>query len=266
MKPTLCIITPVYNGARYLEACVRNVAGQWTEGIVHWVLDGGSKDGSIEILTRLSEEFSHLKWISEPDKGQSDAMNKGLRKAENSWIGFLNVDDFYEPGILPKVVKRIQVAQDPDAFWMGNLNVRDGNDHLLSVNQPRNMRLSFMLADMCEWPFNPSAYFYPARLHATIGFFPEGEHYAMDYDFMFRLLFSNWPIRYFDETWGNFRLLADAKTGQDQVGNQSYRRAEAIRQDYLKKASLTLRAEVSLLRAFWAVRNKCLSLIRKFSS
>jgi hypothetical protein len=192
-------------------------------------------------------------------------MNKGLRLAGNAWVGFLNVDDFYEPELLPKILGRIKAEKDPDAFWMGNLHVRDAEDKLISFNQPGNMRLALMLADMCEWPFNPSAYFYPARLHNKIGFFPEGEHYAMDYDFMFRLLFSGWQIQYFNETWGNFRLLAEAKTGQDQAGNQSYLRAEAIRQHYLQKAGPGLRAEVALLRGFWAVRNKCLSLIRKFS-
>lgn len=263
MTQELCILTPVFNGATWLRACVENVASQWVPGITHWVVDGGSKDGSVEILQALSQTYSHLRFISEPDRGQSDAMNKSILLAGDQWIGFLNVDDFYEPGILPKMMDRIR-ATSGECLLMGNLNVVDADGQLLRLNRPAQMTYAAMLADMCEWPFNPSAYFYPARVHKTIGLFPVDEHFAMDYDFIFRILLHRIPVQYVDEVWGNFRLLPDAKTGKDQADNTSYLRASAVRELYFQKAPLSVQMEAQLRKVYWALRNKFYGLIKRF--
>ncbi|HPI11893.1 MAG TPA: glycosyltransferase family 2 protein [Catalimonadaceae bacterium] len=257
----LTILTPVYQGASFLKACIENVAGQWTDGIEHLVLDGGSTDGTVGILEEMSARYPHLRWISEKDKGQSDAMNKGIAMARGSWISFLNVDDFYEPGILPKVLEIIQRKGDKPCLLMGNLNVWNEKEELISVNRPSNMTFPLMLADICEWPFNPSAYFYPVSVHKTIGNFPENEHYAMDYDFILRILMAKIPVYYHNEIWGNFRLLPEAKTGKDQAGDASYQRAAAIRSEYLAKASASVQLQTRMLKLFWAVRNKIYGIL-----
>jgi hypothetical protein len=127
------------------------------------------------------------------------------------------------------------------------------------------MTLPKMLADICEWPYNPSAYFYPKSLHEIIGFFPEEEHFAMDYDFFFRLMLAKIPIHYHNEIWGNFRLLPDAKTGKDQAGNESYKRAEILRKKYLNQAVKAVKLETAFLKIAWALRNKTIGLRKKLS-
>jgi glycosyltransferase involved in cell wall biosynthesis len=229
----------------------------------HLIIDGGSTDGTVELLRDLSNNFSHIRWVSEKDKGQSDAMNKGLQIARGSWVGFLNADDFYESGILHSVIRYIQKDSARERILIGNLKVLNEKDELISVNKPKKMNLPGMLADVCEWPYNPSSYFYPACLHERIGKFPVNEHFAMDYDFILRLMVAKIPIDYYDEIWGNFRLLPDAKTGRDQVSDTSYRRAQLLREKYTAKAKWNVRTLVSLMKFCWAVRNKILGTRRK---
>jgi len=259
----LTIITPVYNGARYLEACIENVASQWVEGIEHLIMDGGSLDGSLELLQELALKYPHLRWISEKDKGQSDAMNKAILLAKGTWISFLNVDDFYEPQILPVVLKKIKDGPKTPCLFVGNLKIWNEKEELISVNRPSGMSLPLMLADICEWPFNPSAYFYPVEVHKKVGSFPVDEHFAMDYDFIFKVLVAHIPIYYFDEIWGNFRLLPEAKTGKDQAENSAFNRSESIRQKYYEQSSRKVQIQVWFLRKLWAIRNKIYGLVHR---
>ncbi len=259
----LSIITPTFNPGHWLEKCVQNVADNLPPDTEHLVIDGGSNDGSIENLQELSKRYPHLRWISEKDRGQSDAMNKGIRMAKGKWIGFLNADDYYEATTLTSVHSLIQKNPGMERLLVGNLKVWDENEQLLSVNKPSGMSPAAMLADACEWPYNPSAYFYPAAVHSKIGFFPEDEHFAMDYDFMLKLMLAKIPIEYHNEIWGNFRLLPEAKTGRDQAARESWHRAESLRKKYLSLAVAGLRQQAALLKTVWAFRNKALGLWRK---
>jgi len=256
----LTIITPVYNGSAYLQGCLENVANQWIEGIEHLIIDGGSKDGTIDILEEYSAKYPHIRWISEKDKGQSDAMNKGIHMAKGSWISFLNVDDFYESKSMISVLEKIKSRKNHGCLLVGNLKIWNEKEELISINRPSSISLPLMLADICEWPFNPSAYFYPASIHQKIGYFPEEEHYAMDYDFFFKVVLAKIPILYFNEVWGNFRLLPDAKTGKDQIENTSFQRAALIRKHYLQLSAPNIQIQVWFLKRFWSVRNKMYSM------
>lgn len=247
----LTVITPVFKGATWLPACLQNVASQWGQGVEHLIVDGGSNDGSVEILEQFSREYPHIQWISEKDNGQSDAMNKGIRRAKGQWISFLNVDDFYEPNALSRVLALISKTPEREQILVGDLNIWNPDGSLHSVNRSNSMSLARLIADRCEWPYNPSAYFYPKSIHEKIGYFPESEHYAMDYDFILKAALAGIPFEYHAETWGNFRLLPEAKTSQDQNSNQSYLRAQSLRDAYFQKLSWSQRWEVRWLRLGW---------------
>ena len=259
----LSIITPTYNPGHWLEKCILNVAENLPEGVEHLIIDGGSTDGTAELLAGFEKQYSHLRWLSEKDKGQSDAMNKGLAMAAGSWIGFLNADDFYEPGTLDKIVALIRNNPAPTRFLVGNLNIINEKDELISVNKPGHMNLPALLADVCEWPYNPAAYFYPRTIHDKIGNFPPDEHFAMDYDFILKMMSARIPVEYHDEIWGTFRLLPEAKTGQDQASDTSYQRALLLRDKYTAMANWNVRTMVSLLKFLWAIRNKIIGTSRK---
>ena len=97
MKPPLIsVVTPSLNQAEYLERTLQSVADQDYPHVEHLVIDGGSTDGSVEILERWSDRLA--RWVSEPDRGQSHAINKGLRWATGDVVAYINSDDYYLPG------------------------------------------------------------------------------------------------------------------------------------------------------------------------
>jgi glycosyltransferase involved in cell wall biosynthesis len=106
------ILTPSYGYGRFMEACVRSVLDQEGVEVEHIVMDGASRDETVDVLQRLGESDERLRWASQPDKGQSDALNQALREARGDWIGWLNVDEVYLPGALSAVRKRIDEVAD----------------------------------------------------------------------------------------------------------------------------------------------------------
>lgn len=257
----ITVITPVFNGSKFLKSCIENVAENWVEGIEHLIVDGGSQDGSLEILSECQSKYAHLRWISEKDNGQSDAMNKGIKMAKGSWIGFLNVDDFYENGALKAALGHISEHKSEISILVGDLKIWNAEGSLRNINRPSKMSLAKMIADTCEWPYNPAAYFYTKSIHEKIGLFPENEHFAMDYDFILKAMVHHIPLYYFNEIWGNFRLLPEAKTSRDQESNQSYLRSQALRDFYYQKLNSTEKWQVRWEKLLWFLTLKLRRII-----
>ncbi len=117
----ISLITPSYNQAIYLEQTIQSVISQHYPNLEHIVIDGGSTDGSVEIIKKYEKHLTY--WVSEPDKGQSNAINKGLQKATGSIINWLNSDDYLETGALHFVA---------DAFRDPSVNVVCGKSRLFT--------------------------------------------------------------------------------------------------------------------------------------
>ena len=90
---SLTIITPVLNNVKDIEACLKSVAQQTYSYKEHWIIDGGSTDGTLEVVKQYANQFNHIKWVSEKDKGVYEAINKGIDKADGKWLYFLGSDD-----------------------------------------------------------------------------------------------------------------------------------------------------------------------------
>jgi len=119
--PTITVVTPVFNAAATIEETLRSVREQDCDNVEHVVVDGGSTDGTLEILRRSEG----IRWISEADDGLSDAMNKGIAMADGEIIGWLNADDFYLPGALRRVAETF--AAQPETTWVtGYCRIVDG--------------------------------------------------------------------------------------------------------------------------------------------
>jgi len=212
-EPRLTVLTPVFNGREFVETCVRSVVEQGAgDRVEHLVLDAASTDGTAEVLNELSRGLPHLRVISEPDRGQSDALNKGVRLARGPVIGILNVDDVYEPKVLVRVLELFDELTEP-AFVVGNCNIRREGGEVWFVNRPRWMRPWQILLgiELVKFPLNPSAYFYHRSLHDLVGPYDENEHFAMDLDFILRVANRIKPL-HIDEIWGNFFLGPNCKT------------------------------------------------------
>lgn len=109
-NPKITIVTPIYNGEEYIEKCIQSLMNQEYENFEHIIVDGGSTDQTIEIIKRYQGKYS-MKWISEPDEGMYDAINKGFKIASGEIFAWLNADDFYFPWTLSVVAKAFEKKQ-----------------------------------------------------------------------------------------------------------------------------------------------------------
>ncbi|MFZ0041628.1 MAG: glycosyltransferase family 2 protein, partial [Solirubrobacteraceae bacterium] len=182
----LSIITPSYNQAPFIERTIDSVLSQNYPDLEYIVMDGGSTDGTVDILKRYS---SDLVWTSEPDGGQSDAINKGLRIANGDVVAFLNSDDTYVAGALAKVAAYFE--SHPQTMWAyGKCRIIDEHDQ--EIRRPitwyKNMmlrRYSFRKLLAENFISQPST-FWRRCLHDEIGYLNEEEHFVMDYEFWLR--------------------------------------------------------------------------------
>ncbi len=233
--PLLTIITPVYNGKRFIESCLLSVITQDCPGIEHLVIDGGSLDGTVDIIKHYAQRYPHIRWISEKDHGQSAAINKGISLTQGDIIGILNYDDYYEPGVLPRILKIFETSPHP-SFVVGNCNVLNDDEKTIYLNKPYRISLMNILigGQKNQFPYNPSSYFYHKSLHEKVGLYDESDHYTMDLDFLLRVLPVT-HIRYVNETWGNFRYIKDTKTFQSRENNELEQNKRRVMDIYLKK-------------------------------
>jgi len=259
MTCRISVITPVFNGIRFIEYCITNVIGQNCYDAEHIIIDGGSTDGSVDVIRAYAEKYPHIHWISEKDRGQSDAMNKGIGLASGSIIAMLNVDDYYEPGVLCDVVKLFEELPEP-TLLVGNCNVWDDDGKLIHVNKPA--RLSFLMLLMQyikAFPANPSAYFYHKSLHDMIGLYDVEEHFGMDVHFIFKAV-QTAHVKYVDKIWGNYRYLAETKTYIDVTSGQNTIRNIRITEHYRNQAPFHYRIFSALVVSLVKVYKTCLRM------
>jgi glycosyltransferase involved in cell wall biosynthesis len=243
----LSVITPVLNGVRFIEHCIQSVAAQNGSAIEHVIVDGGSTDGTIKVIEAMAARYPHVRWVSSPGTGQSEGMNQGVALAQGRVIGVLNVDDFYEPGTLNRVIEIFRDLPEP-ALAVGNCNVLDDSGELSGVNRPRNPYLIDMLVrdpGGPNVPVKPSAYFYHRSLHEWIGPYDIAEHVVLDVDFLLRAVQVAHVI-YVNETWGNFWLHSESKTARDIRAETAGARFNAIIRRYRTRLSARDRIVVEL--------------------
>jgi len=257
----LSIITPVYNGAKYIESCLLNVVQQDCSRVEHIIIDGGSTDGSVDVVRHWSLNHGNVRWISEKDRGQSDALNKGIALARGRILGILNVDDTYEPGILNRVLTLFKGLAEP-TLLVGNCNIWDSQGRFFSIHKPNKLRLKDLLLGphINPLPFNPSAYFYHTSIHKKIGYYDINEHYVLDWDFLLRAV-QVAKVHYVDETWGNFHMVEGSKTVEDLNSGESFVRQERILRYYRKDLPRIDAISVSMKYFYY---NRLLSTLRYF--
>lgn len=244
----LSVITPVFNGIRFIDFCIRSVIDQNCPDVEHLIIDGGSTDGTVEVIRSYAEAYTHIRWLSEQDHGQSDAMNKGINMASGEILGILNVDDYYEPGVLCEVIDMFRELPKP-TLLLGNCNVWDDDGKLQFIGKPSGISfLRLLMQDIRVFPNNPSAYFYHKSLHEIIGLYDVEEHFGMDVHFIFRAVRAA-HVEYVDKVWGNYRYLSGTKTYTDVLSGQNKIRVVAITDYYRQQAPFHYRI-LSLLYIF----------------
>ena len=206
IKPLrISVVTPSLNQAAFIEATIRSVLDQDYPALDYIVIDGGSTDGTVEILKRYD---SRLRWVSEPDQGQADAINKGLRMAEGDILAYLNSDDLYLPGTLSRVTEYL--AAHPEASWVyGDCRLIDEAGNAIGRLRAPVFDLNRMIL-RGEYIPQPAA-FWRRSAAAAVGEFDVTLRYSMDYDFFIRLG-QRAPGRRLDAELACFRLQPASKT------------------------------------------------------
>jgi len=123
----ISIVTPSYNQGKYIERTIQSILSQDIEGLWHVVIDGGSSDETLSVLRRYEDR---VPWVSEPDRGPSDAINKGFYRSSGDILGWLSSDDIYYPGALQTVLDFFEKNPDVDVMY-GDANHIDENDEFL---------------------------------------------------------------------------------------------------------------------------------------
>jgi glycosyltransferase involved in cell wall biosynthesis len=247
----ISVITPVYNGEKFIASCIQNVIDQNCNLVEHIIADGGSKDNTVAIIQQYAEQYSHIRWFSEPDQGQSDAMNKALQLAKGDIIGVLNIDDLYEPGALNLVLEKFQTLPVP-TLLAGNCWVWDEDRDREYLSRPNYLSRSNLLIGRVHL-VNPAAYFYHAKLHQKVGSYKVDEHYAMDVDFVLKAAMVA-RLEYVDYTLGRYHIYADTKTAIDRRTNLSEQRRQAYLQAYAQKLPIPQRWMIRGLRSLRNLR------------
>lgn len=203
-EPLVSIVTPSLNQARWLPQALASVRGQTYPQVEHVVVDGGSTDGTVELLERAVA----VRWVSEPDRGQSHALNKGFGLARGEILGWLNADDAYEPGAVAAGVEALQES----GAGLVYADVTRVNDD--GVN-PRRIRSrerwdAWTEANEGCGVYSPAVFFTREAFEA-VGGLDESLHLTMDYDLWLRIG-SRFGARHVDAVWAVQRIHADAKT------------------------------------------------------
>jgi glycosyltransferase involved in cell wall biosynthesis len=180
-QPLISIVTPAYNCAPFMRACIESVVAQAYEPFEHIVMDNASQDGSVEIL----KQYPHVKWVSEKDTGEANALNKALKLARGDIIGWLNADDLYEPGAFACVSREIDPARGRHLVY-GSTTFVDENDRVLFTHTPPAVVDLSCLARFWRQPLRQPSMFYSGELMRTIGGFREDYHFSIDFDHWLR--------------------------------------------------------------------------------
>jgi len=252
----ISVITPVYNGEKYIKDCIKVVVDQKCSNIEHIIVDGGSTDATVDIIKKSAQSYPHIRWISEKDRGQSDAMNKGIAMTKGNIIAILNVDDFYEPNVLNRISAIFEKLPEP-SLLVGNCNILDDDNNLKRINRPKRLKITDLLVgyNINPFPFNPSAYFYHKSLHEKVGLYEVDEHYAMDVDFLLKAVqVAN--VKYVDEIWGNYRQISGTKTVNDINSGQNAIRLRQLMQKYLRKLPVYKQGLVAVKREYYKAEKR----------
>ncbi len=204
--PLVSVVIPSYNQARFLEFTIRSILEQDYSHVELILVDGGSSDGSVEIIRRYSDRFSW--WVSEKDKGHADALNKGFSHAKGEILAWLNSDDTYYPCAISDAVASLQAHAEAGMVY-GDADLTNENGKVIGRFASRQTDYQRLLRGSVHIP--QATTFFRASLWRQVGPLSLSLFFAFDYDLWVRLARVS-TLLYVPHAWATFRLHGEGKS------------------------------------------------------
>ncbi len=180
MSPLISIVIPSFNQGKYIEQTITSILGQYYSNLELIVIDGGSTDCTLDIINKYAHLITY--YVSEPDKGQANAINKGFRIAKGDILAWLNSDDMYLPCTLSKVANIIGASKEPKLLYGGCLHFFEGKEQTYGYLPPNFNSEKLTYAD---YIIQPSS-FWSRSLWETVGELNELYNYVLDWEWFIR--------------------------------------------------------------------------------
>lgn len=194
-QPLISIITVVYNGIKTIEQTILSVVRQPYQNKEYIIIDGGSTDGTVDIIKKYQSHLAY--WISEPDNGIYDAMNKGIAHAKGELIGILNSNDWFEENIFNTIAEQF-LKTGNNCIIHGMLrNFLEEEFYNITGNSIRRLRYDMIQHPTC---------FIPLKIYETFGTYDTRYKYSADYDLILRFVNKEVSFSFIEKVITNFRL------------------------------------------------------------
>ena len=246
MPPKISIVTPSFNQGRFLEETILSVLNQNYANLEYIIIDGGSTDETVEIIRRYEDRLTY--WISEKDRGQVHAINKGLEQTTGDIFAFINSDDVYLPGAFAAVAEYFENYSDSE--WVCGDTIMFGEGHateLMPTVVPRSA------AQCLSWAYNAAQPGHFWKRELVEGGFDESWPYDFDHDLYVRLLLAGHECEHIPLPFAAYRLHAVSKTvaeGQHQI--EEFERSAEVYEDRLVGADRRWCRSTRFLRRSYA--------------
>lgn len=234
-QPLVSIITPSFNQAKWLEQTIKSVLAQTYSNVEYIVIDGGSTDGSKEIIEKYASQLTY--WQSEKDGGQADALNIGYKKAKGNLIAFLNADDLLMPNAVEGIVNAYEVNQEFSVYY-GKCKTIDTDGKVLSEGQGNQIRFDDLAKNgMLPNMYQPACFF--NRNYINRSFFVDTQYqFAFDYELIL-FLSSAQTVLFLNRDVASYRVHNDSKSHLFKI--EAYKEKLSLQEKYSRKDFLLIK-------------------------
>ena len=250
--PKISIITPSYNQGQFIDDAIQSVLNQNYPYFEHIIVDNCSNDGTVEIL----KKYSHLNWISETDEGQSDAINKGFKRATGEIIAWLNSDDYYCQDVFNQIARYF--VNNQDIMWIyGNSYFVDKTGNVISYKRP--VQFNRFVLKFGSFSVHQPTVFLNYRILEEIGEIRKDFHAIMDQEWYCRIA-EKYSPQYINIDVANFRWHSKSKSSSEKGSNHYknlIRERKILMKHYANKLSPII--DITPILSF-----NCLNIIAKF--
>ena len=208
--PKISIVTPSYNQGKFLRETIESVLNQDYPNLEYFIVDGGSTDNSVDIIREYEDRIDW--WVSEKDKGQSDAINKGFKRASGELLCWVNSDDVLLPGCLREVAYRYINNRMPDLIHTNFIYMDHDGIITRMIRIPMQTKF-FMYRGV--WSVSVPSAFFSAHLLRSVGYLNPDYHISMDFDIWMRMIKAGARVCYIPEYLGAFRWHNASKSSSE---------------------------------------------------